>query len=170
MAWTDEMVEDLRKMWHEGLTTGEIGKRLGVSKNSIVGKVHRLGLSGRPSPIKKKDEPVKEKNETVKEEKTIKKAKPEKPVKEEKTPKPEIKTEIPELKEERIEIIRSSSKVEHPKKHHKVMLTDLDNHTCRWPIGDPKDENFHFCGKKIKIGQTYCEEHANIAYVKAGKK
>ena len=54
MAWTDKMVEDLKQMWKDGLTTGEIGKRLGVSKNSIVGKVHRLGLSGRPSPIKKK--------------------------------------------------------------------------------------------------------------------
>lgn len=55
MAWTDQMVEDLRTMWKQGLTTAEIGKKLGVSKNSIVGKVHRLGLSGRPSPIKKKD-------------------------------------------------------------------------------------------------------------------
>lgn len=61
MAWTEQMVEDLKKMWHEGLTTGEIGKRLGVSKNSIVGKVHRLQLSGRPSPIKKKDEISEEK-------------------------------------------------------------------------------------------------------------
>ena len=56
MAWTEQMVEDLKKMWDEGLTTGEIGKRLGVSKNSIVGKVHRLQLVARPSPIKKKDE------------------------------------------------------------------------------------------------------------------
>ena len=55
MPWTDEMVEDLKKMWKEGLSTGEIGKRLGVSKNSIVGKVHRLQLDGRPSPIKKKE-------------------------------------------------------------------------------------------------------------------
>lgn len=175
MAWTDEMVEDLRKMWHEGLTTGEIGKRLGVSKNSIVGKVHRLGLSGRPSPIKKKDEPTKEKNEPLKEtvkkeEKNVKKTKPEKNIKEDTVSKTEIETTVSEIKEERIEIIRSSSKVEHPKQHGKITLTDLDNHTCRWPIGDPKDENFHFCGKKIKIGQTYCEEHANIAYVKAGKK
>ena len=56
MAWTDKMVEDLKIMWKQGLTTGEIGKRLGVSKNSIVGKVHRLQLDARPSPIKKKDE------------------------------------------------------------------------------------------------------------------
>ena len=111
MAWTEQMVEDLKKMWHEGLTTGEIGKRLGVSKNSIVGKVHRLQLSGRPSPIKKKDEIFEEK------------AAPAKPAKEEKAA----------------------------------------------PV-KAKEENFHFCGKKVKIGQTYCEEHANIAYVKAGKK
>ena len=56
MAWTDKMVEDLKIMWKQGLTTGEIGKRLGVSKNSIVGKVHRLQLEARPSPIKKKEE------------------------------------------------------------------------------------------------------------------
>ena len=49
-------------------------------------------------------------------------------------------------------------------------LTDLDNHTCRWPLGDPKDENFHFCGRKVRIGQTYCEEHSALAYVKPIKK
>ena len=62
MAWTEEMVEELKRLWDEGVTTGEIGRRLNISKNSIVGKVHRLGLSGRPSPIKKKGEP---KNETT---------------------------------------------------------------------------------------------------------
>jgi GcrA cell cycle regulator len=51
-----------------------------------------------------------------------------------------------------------------------IPLVKLDNHTCRWPMGDPKDEDFCFCGKRIKTGQTYCEEHAMIAYVKAGKK
>ena len=95
MAWTDEMVEDLKKMWKKGLTTNEIAKNLGVSKNSIVGKVHRLNLT---------------------------------------------------------------------------KLTELDNHSCRWPIGDPKDDNFCFCGKKVKSGQTYCEEHSALAYVKPVKK
>ena len=56
MAWTDEMVAELKKLWAQGVTTGEIGRRLNISKNSIVGKVHRLGLSGRPSPIKKKND------------------------------------------------------------------------------------------------------------------
>ena len=58
MAWTDEMVEGLKKMWKQGLTTNEIAKNLGVSKNSIVGKVHRLNLTARPSPIKKKEDEV----------------------------------------------------------------------------------------------------------------
>lgn len=168
MAWTDEMVDQLRAMWIEGLTTGEIGKRLGVSKNSIVGKVHRLGLSGRPSPIKKK-----ENSDNGKEtpEAAIK------PEKEKQTPKEvkpaKAKIEKPVQAETRAEKIAERAECSHKPFHNrngKTMLTDLDNHTCRWPLGDPKDENFHFCGKKVRIGQTYCDEHANIAYVKTNKK
>ena len=190
MAWTDQMVEDLRVMWKQGLTTAEIGKKLGVSKNSIVGKVHRLGLSGRPSPIKKKEtteeaetkntaapkeksaKPEKESakttvsaaKENVKEakpaqvnaEKTTEKKEPEKSA----VSKPEAKPE-PEVKECFKSDLEKSAKA--------VSLMELDNHTCRWPLGDPKDENFRFCGKKVCIGQTYCEEHSAIAYVKPGK-
>lgn len=176
MAWTDQMVEDLRKMWDEGLTTGEIGKRLGVSKNSIVGKVHRLQLVARPSPIKKKDD-IEETAKPVSAPEKATKAKIETPApKENKPVAPAIKKEAEAAPQhhfhsDRIETIRNSAHVEHPKGKHKTMLTDLDNHTCRWPVGDPKDENFHFCGRKIKIGQTYCDEHAAVAYVKAsGKK
>ena len=191
MAWTDKMVDDLKKMWKEGLTTGEIGKRLGVSKNSIVGKVHRLGLSGRPSPIKKKTDDSKENSAPRNvEKKTVA------PV--EKKPAAEKQKAAEAIKESRQAAPTSAAKEEqaHPEKKSqapseehladafsfkadlkksgaqkgKTMLVDLDNHTCRWPIGDPKDENFHFCGKKVKIGQTYCEEHAAIAYVKPNKK
>lgn len=184
MAWTDEMVNDLRKMWAEGLTTGEIGKRLGVSKNSIVGKVHRLGLSGRPSPIKKKEEsqtPAAAKPAKAPEEKKIKpKAAPTPaPAPKKEAPKAETPKTEPDKKvftapkiEEKTEVQHQPQPVKQPQSHGgKTMLVDLDNHTCRWPLGDPKDENFHFCGRKIHIGQTYCEEHANIAYVKTtGKK
>lgn len=173
MAWTDEMVDQLRAMWKEGLTTGEIGKRLGVSKNSIVGKVHRLGLSGRPSPIKKKDDakvsvestPVQAVKETLKEnkEKTVKEKNDSKPAKIEKTA---GKDSLPQHRTE----IKSETQATFHRHVGKTGLTDLDNHTCRWPLGDPKDENFHFCGKKVRIGQTYCDEHANVAYVKTNKK
>ena len=168
MAWTDEMVEELKKLWKEGMTTGEIGKRLGVSKNSIVGKVHRLGLSGRPSPIKRKEDKVEEPVKKVAAEKVCKKVKEAKPVvaKVEPVVKPEpVVKKLPEVSESDICEIEVRSPV-----NGKVTVADLDNHTCRWPIGDPKDENFHFCGRKVKLGQTYCEEHAAIAYVKAGKK
>ena len=53
MIWTDEVVEELKKMWDRGMTTGQIAKALNVTKNSIIGKVHRLCLTARPSPIKK---------------------------------------------------------------------------------------------------------------------
>lgn len=197
MAWTDEMVEELKRLWAEGVTTGEIGRRLNISKNSIVGKVHRLGLSGRPSPIKKKsdsaetksaDKPVAKKAAPVKEPKPAKqqpvetqaqKAEPKptaKPVhtpepKAEPVAKPVLSKPAVDNDEEDIALAKSMAMPE-PQKNKKefLSLTDLDNHTCRWPVGDPKDDNFHFCGKKVRLGQTYCEEHAAIAYVKPGKK
>lgn len=191
MAWTDKMVEDLRIMWKQGLTTGEIGKRLGVSKNSIVGKVHRLQLDARPSPIKKKGDKtgttkVAEKapntaSQKLAEKKTEKNVKVSKPIKapvvkkaktiaEETKPtkaKKEPKEENPQIPERIF-----TPKVVQPTKTYNgnAKLTDLDNHTCRWPLGDPKDENFHFCGRKVKVGQTYCEEHSALAYVKPNKK
>ena len=194
MPWTEEMVESLKKMWDEGLSTGEIGRRLGVSKNSIVGKVHRLQLVARPSPIKKKDGTPVVKTKSADKEKAKTKAKttpkenePTPAKKEEKTveaPKVETKVTAPQPETKPIPVktvtkekdydafVNVSIPVSHtPKKPgDKVTVTDLDNHTCRWPIGDPKDENFHFCGANVRIGQTYCEEHAAIAYVKNVKK
>ncbi len=161
MAWTEKMVEDLKIMWKQGLTTGEIGKRLGVSKNSIVGKVHRLQLDARPSPIKKKDE--EQENAAVAATAETKPA----AVKAKTEKKTELREEIPAAAPqpvaEKPAVVRKNVAGD-------VKLTDLDNHTCRWPIGDPKDENFHFCGRKVRIGQTYCEEHAALAYVKPNKK
>ncbi len=201
MPWTDEMVEELKRLWAEGVTTGEIGRRLNISKNSIVGKVHRLGLSGRPSPIKRKEENVDKKPAAKqepatkekkccknKDEKSAKDSKPEaKPAISSPKPEPVAKTEakpeaVPIKKvepmktaatqdDEDIKLAKSMGlSVETPAHKGQFSLTDLDNHTCRWPIGDPKDENFHFCGKKVRIGQTYCEEHAAIAYVRNNKK
>lgn len=154
MAWTTEMIDSLKQMWKRGLTTNEIAKELGVSKNSIVGKVHRLNLTARPSPIKKKEEEIASENVDVIEKETksskqiakesVKPAKPQKVV----TTAPEVKVH----------------------KNTCIKLSELDSHTCRWPIGDPKDDNFCFCGRKVRAGQTYCDEHSAIAYVKPGKK
>jgi len=121
MVWSDERIEQLKALWAEGLTTGEIGKRLGVSKNAVVGKAHRLGLKGRPSPIKRTAQAVKQA------------AKP----------------------KEKDDKIRS--------------VVDLSAHTCRWPIGDPREPGFHFCGAPSMPGKPYCQEHAAIAYVGSNK-
>jgi len=152
MIWTDEAVEELKNMWDRGMTTGQIAKALNVTKNSIIGKVHRLCLTARPSPIKKT--PVKSEKKVVA---------PEKEVKKSKTPTQHIvPTEVKNIKDEE----PSSSLVEETN----IPLVKLDNHTCRWPLGDPRDDDFCFCGKRVKTGQTYCEEHSAIAYVRTGKK
>ena len=154
MIWTDEAVEELKKMWDKGMTTGQIAKVLNVTKNSIIGKVHRLCLTARPSPIKKSS------NSTGK--KTVTSKKTEKETKAKSTSKCKTK--------EKPIIIEEAKPQVAPIEETNIPLVKLDNHTCRWPMGDPKDEDFCFCGKRIKTGQTYCEEHAMVAYVKAGKK
>ena len=117
MGWTEEKVSELTKLWDEGITTGEIGKRLGVSKTAVVGKAHRLKLKGRPSPIKRSSSVNKKAKEI---------AKP---------------------------------------KNAKLSILDLTAITCRWPIGDPENPDFHFCGKKAVAGKPYCKEHSELAYV-----
>ena len=156
MDWTDENVEKLRQLWSEGLSANEIAKKLGVTKNAIVGKVHRLCLKARPSPIKSKDntENVKETSVVVEvEEQTL-------TVEQSVVEETEIVEEAPVYVEKKI-YKRSPSNVK---------LMELDSHTCRWPIGDPRDEDFCFCGKRVRSGQTYCDEHSAVAYVKALKK
>lgn len=163
MVWTDEAVEELKRMWDRGMTTGQIAKALGVTKNSIIGKVHRLCLTARPSPIKKA-KPASEKN-------TGKAVVAEKNKKAKKVTKESKKTTKTDNKnnEEAVVIETKQSSPVLPEETN-IPLIKLDNHTCRWPLGDPKDDDFCFCGKKIKTGQTYCDEHAAIAYVKAGKR
>ncbi len=115
MAWTPEKIKLLKKLWQKGKSTVEIGRELGMSKNAVVGKVHRLELSARPSPIKKQANT-------------------------------ETKTKSTE----------TEKKV--------ITLMDLKMNSCRWPIGELKDDDFHFCGKECQTGKPYCPEHCKIAY------
>lgn len=151
MGWTDESVEELRRLWDKGLTANEIAKKLGVTKNAIVGKVHRLCLKARPSPIKNKNEEVADSQLELEEVLTEER----------------VETEDSEtVKCEEVESAVDNGSV----KKDKVKLIELDSHTCRWPIGDPRDDDFGFCGKKVRAGQTYCDEHSTVAYVKAVRK
>ncbi len=152
MSWTDEKVEKLKKLWKKGLTTVEIGKALGISKNAVVGKAHRLQLESRPSPIKKAGEPKVEKPQVkieVKKE-VAKKETVETPVK---TPEAKVKKVV--LKNNTAEKF--------------VTLMDVTATSCRWPIGDPNEPDFHFCDKEAIEGKPYCLEHCAQAYVGMNK-
>ncbi len=163
MIWTDEAVEELKRMWDRGMTTGQIAKALNVTKNSIIGKVHRLCLTARPSPIKKsassdeeKKTPKTSKKSTSSAKTTKEKSKP--AVQAEAKPASKVVSE--QIPADKSPVLEKTN----------IPLVKLDNHTCRWPMGDPRDEDFCFCGKRVRTGQTYCEEHSAVAYVKAGKK
>ena len=148
------IVEELKKMWDRGMTSGKIAKALNVTKNSIIGKVHRLCLTARPSPIKK----ISAKSET----KAAPNIKRRATVKNTKVNNDSEKTVL----QEAVSDLSASL----PAEETNIPLVKLDNHTCRWPLGDPRDDDFCFCGKRVKTGQTYCEEHAAVAYVRVAKK
>lgn len=146
MGWTPEQKEELTRLWNEGLSTGEIGKALGMSKNAVVGQAHRLGLERRPSPIRR----VGEDGELPLE--------PAAPVK----PEPAL---APAPKPKAAPKAKPSAKKASAPKEKYITVNDLTTTTCRWPVGDPKDPDFHFCGKEVISGKPYCLEHCEEAYV-----
>ena len=134
MGWTDERVEQLRSLWTEGLSASQIARVLGgVTRNAVIGKVHRLGLAGRASPSRA-ERPRLPSAPKVQ-------ARPHNPAQ-------------PVVEEEPV-ILDDGS--------FATVLT-INDRMCRWPIGDPSENEFHFCGRKPKNGSPYCEAHARKAY------
>ena len=159
MGWTDEQVEELKRLWDKGLTTGEIGKALGVSKNAVVGKAHRLGLNGRPSPIRRGEDDA----TAVPDRKSTPLAMTVVDTFLSTTAVPTEKESAPAKKK-----TAKTAAVKKSEEKQKIFtVNDLTSSSCRWPIGDPKDEDFHFCGKEALPDKPYCAEHAAIAYVSA---
>jgi GcrA cell cycle regulator len=148
MSWTDERIENLKNLWAEGLSASQIANQLGgVSRNAVIGKVHRLGLAGRAKPNR------------------VPAARP-KPVRDGETapapafegalalkavPAPMPAPQRPVLRE-----VAPSAK--------KATIMTLTERTCKWPIGDPSRDDFHFCGHEADVGTPYCKHHARIAY------
>lgn len=178
MSWTDERVEKLKELWAEGISASQIAKVLGgVTRNAVIGKVHRLGLSNRAtssSDEAKTAEPAKAKAAPA--------PKPE--------PKPEVKAEEPvappvpaPAPPRRVApVIRDATQprapgaptpeeeaaratlIEIEKFAKKITLLELTERTCKWPIGDPTEENFAFCGLPAVPGKPYCEHHVAVAF------
>jgi len=175
MSWTDDRVETLKRMWGEGQSASQIAKELGgVTRNAVIGKVHRLGLSNRaggtstaeakPSPAtatpEAKPEPAKNKpavEEPEEEEETVASItrKAIIPAGQPLPPQPSANEISPEA-------LASVREVE--KKAKKISLMELTERTCKWPIGDPATDDFWFCGLAVQSGKPYCEAHVGVAF------
>lgn len=140
MSWTDERVDQLKNLWTEGLSASQIARALGgVTRNAVISKVHRLGLVGRATPTRSE------------------------------RPRMPSAPRMPRIAQTRALPPPEASVVE----EDPVILEDgtfaatmetVSDRMCRWPIGDPSENEFHFCGHKPKAGKPYCEAHARKAY------
>ncbi|MEO0677761.1 MAG: GcrA family cell cycle regulator [Pseudomonadota bacterium] len=174
MSWTDERVEILKKMWGEGQSASVIAKELGgVTRNAVIGKVHRLGLSNRAgagaasakaAPEKKAAKPVKEPVEAKVEPKT-ESAAPERaisPAARKIIPAGQPLPPQPSANEISPEALAKVNEVEKTSK--KISLMELTERTCKWPVGDPATDDFWFCGLPVQQGKPYCEAHVGVAF------
>ena len=181
MAWTDDRVEQLKTLWTEGMSASQIAKELGgVTRNAVIGKVHRLGLSsrnqGKPEAAEKPAAPaVATAAPPVEEVASATAPEPaEKPVREEPVSGPvEVSAEkssdlpAPVTAPEGMVTIPSENQVdiaEIDRDAHKLSLMDLTERTCKWPIGDPSRGEFYFCGHPVVAGKPYCKGHTAAAY------
>lgn len=157
MAWTDDRVDILKKLWAEGLSASQIANRLGgVTRNAVIGKVHRLGLSGRTTtsrakaPRPRRRAAPKTANRGGGGFRTsgnlaLKTYQDTDAVAEQQL--------MPALVEELVI----------PLEERASILT-LKESMCRWPIGDPGENDFHFCGRSSDQSAPYCEYHSRVAY------
>ncbi|KAJ56164.1 GcrA cell cycle regulator [Actibacterium mucosum KCTC 23349] len=183
MSWTEERVETLKKLWGEGQSASQIAKELGgVTRNAVIGKVHRLGLSNRTSggaaPAAKPAKPAKAEAAPRAAKPAAKPAPKEEPATEAPAasapapaPTPARKAIIPagqplppqpSANEISPEALASVREVE--KKARKLTLMELTERTCKWPIGDPSTDDFWFCGLPVQQGKPYCEAHVGVAF------
>jgi GcrA cell cycle regulator len=156
MGWTDERVETLKKLWLDGLSASQIAKQLGgVTRNAVIGKVHRLGLSGRATP-----------------------SQPQRPVfKAPRAPRPAVAVAPPPRRVEAAApavvaaaAIDATPPVVLNEQPGSATVLTLGAHMCKWPIGDPSTDGFTFCGRRSDREGPYCAEHARVAYQPQQKK
>src|SRR6056300_1947697 len=174
MSWTDERVEILKKMWGEGQSASQIAKELGgVTRNAVIGKVHRLGLSNRAtsnSSVKSEAKPkAAPKAAAPKEAPAPKAAEPaaEKPsnvtpLRRQIIPAGQPLPPQPSANEISPEALARVSEID--KKAKKLTLLELTERTCKWPVGDPATPDFWFCGLPTQTGKPYCEAHVGVAF------
>ena len=194
MSWTEERIERLKKMWHDGATASQIADELGgVSRNAVIGKAHRLGLEQRPSPVKPGEE-----KEAKKPAPAATAPKPA-PKAEATKPAPAVAAALPtsqappqqqrQLSPQELQyrsigpggFIRQGPGEQQapippapprrlvpakpsPEVADKTSLLDLNDRICKWPMGHPGEPDFYFCGEPANPGFPYCVQHCGVAY------
>ncbi|MGE0765765.1 MAG: GcrA family cell cycle regulator [Hyphomicrobiaceae bacterium] len=153
MSWNDERVDLLKKLWAEGLSASQIAGRIGsVTRNAVIGKVHRLGLSGRATTTRMKSHRPRTRPVPVKRAPAVK---------------PRYanvgNTALRALYDDAEPYVAPAEELVIPVAERRTIQT-LEECSCRWPIGDPQDGDFHFCGKTKVTGLPYCEFHARRAF------
>ena len=144
MSWTEEKVAKLKELWGKGNTASQIAEIIGgISRNAVIGKAHRLNLS------------AKIKTRTVSKNKNFENSFDDKNFQQKKIRGSRFKSLI----------IEKDFEPEQPKQ-----LEQLDESSCKWPIGHPNEESFYFCGRKSLKDFSYCKLHLLYAYQPKGKK
>ncbi len=162
MSWTDERVELLKKLWMDGLSASQIAAELGgVTRNAVIGKVHRLGLSGRAKSPNVSSAPRQRKAPA---------------------PRPAARvTSMPQVRGNTVlapmmlaetylqPAIKPQEEVVVPMSR-RVQIMELREAMCKWPIGDPTQSDFVYCGADCSFGTPYCTHHSSIAYQPAAER
>lgn len=160
MSWNDERVELLKKLWGDGLSASQIASELGaVTRNAVIGKVHRLGLSGRakaPQPAQQR--PRKQAAPAA--------SRPAAAARSIQAPQvrgnvalaaqPMMESFIEVMPEARADVVVAMSR--------RVKIMELREAMCKWPMGDPMHQDFVYCGADCNFGTPYCTHHSAMAY------
>ena len=145
MSWTEEKVAKLKELWGKGNTASQIAEIIGgISRNAVIGKAHRLNLSAK---IKTRTASSNQNFDNSVNEKNIQ------------TTRTGRKNKFKSL------IIEKDFEPENPKQ-----LEELDENSCKWPIGHPNEKSFYFCGRSSLKDFSYCKLHLLYAYQPKGKK
>jgi GcrA cell cycle regulator len=153
VSWTDERVEQLKRLWSEGLSASQIAGELGgITRNAVIGKVHRLGLSGRAKALSSAAP-------------RPRKARPPSHVLRMTRPAVRGNTALARLPVYELDVEPEQGPIENVIPiGQRCSLLELSDAKCRWPIGDPGSSEFYFCGGKPVGELPYCAYHARIAY------
>jgi GcrA cell cycle regulator len=149
--WTDDRVEQLKKLWESGLSASQIAAELGnITRNAVIGKVHRLGLSGRaktPSSAAPRQRKVRAPQHMMRISRPMSRG----------------NTALAQAFEVEVETDPVAFDNVVPMNQRRSLL-ELTEDTCHWPIGDPASTEFFFCGGKALGGLPYCTQHSRVAY------